>query len=53
MADGADLRMIAEMRKVSIHTVRNQIKSSMAKMEVSRQVDLVLKVEQLKQSVFF
>ena len=32
---------ISEIREVSIHTVRNQLKSAMSKMEARRQSDIV------------
>ncbi len=47
-ADGHSLRDISESRKVSLHTVRNQIKSAMAKLDVHRQVDLVRLVQNMK-----
>jgi DNA-binding CsgD family transcriptional regulator len=45
VAEGLTLREIAELREVSIHTVRNQIKSAMSKMDARRQSDLVRIVE--------
>lgn len=41
IVDGKSPREISDLRKVSIHTVRNQLKSAMSKMNVRRQVDLV------------
>jgi DNA-binding CsgD family transcriptional regulator len=45
VAEGLTLREIAELREVSIHTVRNQVKSAMSKMDARRQSDLVRIVE--------
>ncbi len=45
MVRGASLRQIAEARGVSINTVRNQVKSAMAKTATRRQIDLVLVVD--------
>ena len=42
---GAALRQIADQRQVSINTVRNQVKSAMAKTGVRRQADLILLVD--------
>ncbi|WP_421982283.1 helix-turn-helix transcriptional regulator [Roseibium sp.] len=39
---------VAEQRQVSIHTVRNQIKSALSKSGCRRQSELVQKVEQLR-----
>lgn len=47
VAEGLSASDIAAMRERSIHTVRNQIKSSMSKMDVSRQVELVRLVNAL------
>jgi DNA-binding CsgD family transcriptional regulator len=41
LSSGLSAREIAERRDVSIHTIRNQIKSAMAKCGVSRQSQLV------------
>ena len=41
LSSGLSPREIAERREVSIHTIRNQIKSAMAKCGVSRQSQLV------------
>lgn len=41
LAQGRTPAQIAELREVSVHTVRNQIKSAMGKAEVSRQSALV------------
>ena len=41
IANGQTLREISAARNVSIHTVRNQLKSAMSKMEIRRQVDVV------------
>lgn len=37
---GALLSEIADQRRVSVHTVRNQVKSAMAKINARRQSDL-------------
>lgn len=42
---GAALRQIADQRAVSINTVRNQVKSAMAKTGARRQADLILLVD--------
>ncbi|MEZ5911518.1 MAG: helix-turn-helix transcriptional regulator [Paracoccaceae bacterium] len=47
LASGRRLAEIAEERAVSIHTVRNQLKSVMSKMNVRRQADLVRAVLRL------
>ena len=44
IAEGRSTREIAEFRKVSIHTIRNQLKSAMSKLNVSRRTELVRKV---------
>ncbi|WP_191285260.1 helix-turn-helix transcriptional regulator [Aliiroseovarius zhejiangensis] len=44
IAEGRSTREIAEFRKVSIHTIRNQLKSAMSKMDVVRRTELVRKV---------
>lgn len=41
LADGLGLGEIAEARRLSIHTVRNQLKAAMAKAGVRRQAELV------------
>lgn len=48
LADGFTSAEIADERKVSIHTVRNQIKSALSKSGCRRQSELVQKVEQLR-----
>ncbi|MEL7526292.1 MAG: hypothetical protein AAFN16_11005 [Pseudomonadota bacterium] len=48
LADGFTPAEVAEERKVSIHTVRNQIKSALSKSGCRRQSELVQKVEQLR-----
>lgn len=50
LADGMMLSEIAGHRDVSIHTVRNQIKSALSKGGFRRQADLVKAVEQLRAS---
>ncbi len=52
IANGSNLSEISGQRKVSIHTVRNQLKSSMRKMGVNRQVDMVLMIENIRQERF-
>ncbi len=47
IADGASLREIAQRREVSLHTVRNQLKTIQTKTEMRRQSDLVRLVERL------
>jgi DNA-binding CsgD family transcriptional regulator len=44
---GENTRAIADGRHSSIHTVRNQLKAAMVKLEVRRQVDVVRLVEAL------
>jgi DNA-binding CsgD family transcriptional regulator len=48
LSDGQSLAEIATTRRVSIYTVRNQIKSAMAKTGCRRQSELVRKIEQLR-----
>ncbi|WP_305989653.1 helix-turn-helix transcriptional regulator [Roseibium sp. MMSF_3544] len=48
LAEGHKPAEIAEERQVSIHTVRNQIKSAMSKVGCHRQSELVQKAEQLR-----
>ncbi|WP_306143171.1 helix-turn-helix transcriptional regulator [Roseibium sp. MMSF_3412] len=48
LADGFTSAEVAEQRKVSIYTVRNQIKSALSKSGCRRQSELVQKVEQLR-----
>ncbi|GAB4529037.1 MAG: helix-turn-helix transcriptional regulator [Roseibium sp.] len=48
LCEGQTPAEIAEERQGSIHTVRNQIKASLAKTGCRRQSDLVRKVEQLR-----
>ena len=42
---GKSLREISGMRGVSIHTVRNQLKSAMSKAGANRQADYVLRLD--------
>jgi len=42
---GKTLREISSLRGVSIHTVRNQIKSAMTKAGTNRQTDYVLRLD--------
>ena len=51
IAQGKSPRQIAREREVSIHTVRNQLKSAMAKMEVHRQAQLVKEITRLDQAM--
>ena len=44
LARGLDLDAIAEQRSTSVGTVRNQVKAIAAKMECTRQVDIVRKI---------
>jgi DNA-binding CsgD family transcriptional regulator len=48
IAEGMTLREIADIRGVSIHTVRNQLKSAMSKTDSRRQADLVRIVERAR-----
>jgi DNA-binding CsgD family transcriptional regulator len=48
LADGRTPAEIAEERRISVFTVRNQIKSALSKTGVRRQVDLVRSIEQLR-----
>lgn len=48
LADGLSLSEIAAARRVSIHTVRNQVKSALFKTGSRRQSDLVRLVERLR-----
>ncbi|MEP3049602.1 MAG: helix-turn-helix transcriptional regulator [Roseibium sp.] len=48
LSNGLTVAQIAEAREVSIHTVRNQLKSALSKTDCSRQSQLILKVEQLR-----
>lgn len=50
LADGMTAAEVAEHRTVSIHTVRNQIKSALSKSGCRRQADLVKAVEQVRRS---
>lgn len=47
LADGKTVREIADNRRSSVHTVRNQLKSVMSKMGVNRQAQLVATVIRL------
>lgn len=49
LCDGQTLAEIAEARRVSIHTIRNQVKSALSKTGSRRQADLVRLVERLRQ----
>ena len=49
ITEGHTNKDIAEMRRVSLHTVRSQLKSAMSKMEVHRQMDLARLVQNLSQ----
>ncbi|WP_300397809.1 hypothetical protein [uncultured Sphingobium sp.] len=44
LAKGLDLEAIAELRVTSIGTVRNQVKSIAAKMDCTRQIDIVRRI---------
>lgn len=48
LAEGSSAREIAEARRVSVHTVRNQIRSAMSKMEVRRRLDVGRLIETLR-----
>lgn len=48
LTNGQTLQEIANQREVSLHTVRNQLKSAMSKTEKRRQVDLSKLIEQLR-----
>ena len=48
IAEGKSLSALAEQNDVSLHTVRNQLKSVFAKTGVSRQLDLALLVHKLR-----
>ncbi|MCA0272582.1 MAG: helix-turn-helix transcriptional regulator [Proteobacteria bacterium] len=48
MCEGLSLTEIADARRVSIHTIRNQVKSALSKTGSRRQVDLVRLVERLR-----
>ncbi len=48
IADGFTTAELAELRSVSIHTIRNQLKSALAKTDSHRQIDLVRKIENAK-----
>lgn len=50
LSDGLTAAEIADRRAVSIHTVRNQIKSLLSKSGYRRQADLMKAVEQLRSS---
>ena len=53
LSDGQTPAEIAENRQVSVFTVRNQIKSALAKSGCRRQSELVRKVEQLRLQIPF
>lgn len=48
LTGGLSLPEIAEVRRVSIHTVRNQLKSALSKTGSHRQTDLVRLIERLR-----
>lgn len=48
LAEGRTIVEIAESRRASVHTVRNQVKSALSKTGSRRQVELVVLVEQLR-----
>jgi DNA-binding CsgD family transcriptional regulator len=48
LADGQTLSEIAEARRVSVHTLRNQVKSALSTTGARRQADLVALVERLR-----
>ncbi len=48
LADGKTSNEIARDRGVSIHTVRNQLKSALSKVDARRQAELVAMVERLR-----
>ena len=48
IADGYATAHIAVARNVSVHTVRNQIKSAMSKLAIQRQIDLVRRIEAVR-----
>ncbi|MCV0428364.1 MAG: helix-turn-helix transcriptional regulator [Roseibium sp.] len=53
LSEGKTLAEIADNRQVSVFTVRNQIKSALAKSGCRRQAELVRKIEQLRlQGIF-
>ena len=48
LAEGLDSTSIAALRRVSIHTVRNQLKSAISKAGLRRQADLVGAIEKMR-----
>lgn len=52
LADGIVPEDIAADRNVSLHTIRNQIKSALAKVGVRRQIELVAQVERARRLKF-
>lgn len=50
VANGQTLAEVADMRQVSVYTVRYQVKSAMSKIGVRRQVDMVRIIEALRNS---
>lgn len=50
LADGQTIAEIAEARRASIHTVRNQVKSALSKTGSRRQAELVALVERLRRT---
>jgi DNA-binding CsgD family transcriptional regulator len=53
LREGLTPAEIAQDRQISVHTARNQIKSALSKTGCRRQSDLVRKVEQLHQQMFW
>jgi len=51
VADGKTLTEIADNRRTSIHTVRNQVKSLLLKTGTRRQSEIVALVERLRRSL--
>lgn len=48
---GLSLREMSDTRQISIHTVRNQLKSAMFKLDVHRQTEVLRLISSLRQSV--
>lgn len=53
LREGLTPAEIAQDRRISVHTARNQIKSALSKTGCRRQSDLVRKVEQLRQQLIW
>lgn len=51
VADGLTMEEIAQQRDVSLHTVRDQVKSSMRKLGVARQVGIVRAVSEMRHRI--